>query len=176
MLNVVALPRWRAGDAERLQAWRVKHQPGALRLPAHVPLVQSEHALADADLIEHVRAVAARVRPFTFEFSYALPLMWDGQSARVLLMPEAGAAALWSLYRNLYSGRLAAWLPTTSTFVPHITLGSFSMPEQALALSDQWNASEAPLRGEVTELSVMRLSGPRVQWVTEVPLQGLVSA
>jgi len=96
--------------------------------------------------------------------------MWDGRSARVLLMPEQGASAFWRLYRNLYSGQLAAWLPNTSAFLPHVLLSAYSMPEMALSVADQWNAGEAPLRGELTELSLVRLGTRGLQWVTEIPL------
>lgn len=172
MLIVLALPEWGEGDAQRLQAWRLKHQPTALLLPAHVSLVEHEHAMADQDLIDHVRRVAASLAPFPLELTYALPLMWDGQRARVLLMPEAGGSALWRLYRALYSGQLAAWIPTTSLYLPHVALGTFSMPQMALAVADQWNAQEPPLRGEVNELQVARVTAAGLRWVTEIPLTG----
>ena len=69
------MPRWAPGDGLRLQTWRVRHQPQGFHIPAFIGLVQHPHELTDRDFIDHVRAVAARMRPFALALGYALGLL-----------------------------------------------------------------------------------------------------
>jgi hypothetical protein len=170
MLQVVALPRWAPGDGLRLQTWRVKHQPHGFHIPAFISLVRHPHELSEGDFMVHVRAVAARMRPFPLALTYALPVMWDGQQARVFLMPEQGAGELWRLHRTLFSGVLAPWMPDAGFFLPHLLLASYSMPQMALTVADQWNHHEAPLHAEIDTVAVMRLGAERPQWLAQFEL------
>lgn len=170
MLQVVALPQWAPGDGFRLQTWRVKHQPHGFHIPAFLGLVHHPHELSDEDFIAHVREVAARMRPFPLTLSYALPVMWDGQQAHVFLMPEQGASDLWRLHRALFSGTLAPWMPDAGFFLPHLLLASYSMPQMALTVADQWNSREAPLHAQVLTLAVLRKEASRLEWLAEAAL------
>lgn len=104
---------------ERIEAFRLRHDPAAHLIGAHVSLVfPFPTALTRLQVETHVKRVAARFPAIPVSFRAIRPAA--GEFA--FLMAARGAAALTELHDRLYTRSLAPHLRTDLDYAPHITI------------------------------------------------------
>ena len=122
-----------------VEAFRARHDPLALTLPAHVTLVfPFESALGAMQVAAHVRRAVVRWP--------ALPVRLQGlghiHADWLHLRVTRGAEALTALHDRLYAGSLAPFLRAEFTYEPHLTIARASPARDCDAL-----LAEAAARG-----------------------------
>jgi len=170
-LLVLAYPEAAPADRAWIEAIRAAHDPASARVHAHFTLVYPTQALAAAQLIAHVRAVARAYPAFPFVLRAAIPYPdGSGPEKHVFLMPDAGFGALVRLHERLYSGPLASDRRLDMPTVPHITVARLTDPARSRDLAAELNARDWSIPGTVTALTVVRDDGVAVRALARVPL------
>jgi 2'-5' RNA ligase len=150
------------GDRAFIDAFRARHDPQAAIVEPHFTLVFACAAVAEAEYLAHVRAVAAQSAAVDFSCRYAMlgadELTEDGY---VYLVPDDGHAALSRLHDRLYAGVLAPHLRLDLPFTPHVTIGRCRERAQARQLCDELNATPLRIDGRAEALVVGSVEGRR---------------
>lgn len=172
-LYVIALPAFADADAAWIEAVRTSRDPQAGLIGAHATFVFAAIDVPEADLTDHVAAVAASHPPVSAVWRRVLP--WTDQRGHfAFLMPEAGFAALCRLRDALHTGPLAARKPGSDVFLPHVTLARVGDAVTLMTLCDTLNAEDRTMPGAVGALAVVARDGTALRSIAAVPLRGRV--
>jgi 2'-5' RNA ligase len=103
-----------------VEAFRIRHDPLASALPAHVTLVfPFESTLSALQVAAHVRRVVARWPQLPVRIERADALLGEWVNLRM----TGGRAAVVELHDRLYRGVLAPFLRRELHYDPHLTVG-----------------------------------------------------
>ncbi len=123
---VIATVQMDAGSADFFQRLRTAHFPPALdRVPAHLTLFHALPGPLEAEIVEHVAAVAAREAPFPMRVAGPVPL---GRGVAFRIESErlaAVRAAIAAPFRERLTGQ------DRQRFRPHVTVQNKVTPEAA---------------------------------------------
>lgn len=112
--------------AETLTALRQQYDPVANIVPPHVTLVfPFESDLTASDVRAHVEDSVQGVISFPIRLSGVT----GSEGEYLFLNVKRGRDALTKLHDRLYSGRLSSYWSARHTYVPHLTVGRLSSPE-----------------------------------------------
>ncbi|MCZ8158623.1 MAG: 2'-5' RNA ligase family protein [Rhizobiaceae bacterium] len=145
--------------------FRRRHDaPRHERIQAHFTLVFGCPALGLDEYTSHVTAVAKTCRPITFSCKYAM-LGNDDESevAYVFLVPDEGNAEISLLHDRLYTGPLRPHLRLDLPYIPHITIGTTTSPEEAKQLCDELNRVGVSIQGSLLQLTVGHVEDGKFQ-------------
>jgi hypothetical protein len=142
---------------QRVEAFRRRHDPMAVMIPAHVSLVfPFPTALSRLQVATHVQRVASRWPPIPVTFRR--PRIEANEF--VFLMAARGAASIKGLHDRLYTRSLAPHLRRELSYEPHIPLArqpDFARLEAALAEAEEAFGGEfSAVMREVSLLAVGR--------------------
>jgi 2'-5' RNA ligase len=141
---------------ERIQRFRLSHDPLAEKLPPHLTLVFPFHANLS------VTQLASHIKRSTTGWP-ALPASFRGvesvQGEFALLMCDLRREAIIELHNRLYRGVLRSFLRDDINYLPHITLGrsritaefDAMLADAELRFRDTWRAT-------LRELSILTLA------------------
>ena len=169
-LAVVAYPTLTDADRQWIEAIRLRYDPLALRIPAHVTLVfpaevaaasvvaQVRHALKAAESISVVlrRAVA-----------FPDPI---GDGFYVFLLTEEGQPELLAVHDALYDGILAPHRRRDIPFVSHITVGAHPQLSECERIANQVNEEHRLVRARIESVDVIEVDESMTRTIAEIPL------
>ena len=162
-LYTLAYPKLSGADAERLEAFRSRHDPHHDIVAAHFTMVFACTGIDEQTYIEHVATVARASCPINFSCRYAM-LGADDEAERgyVYLVPDEGFSGISRLHDALYTGPFRSRLRLDIPFVPHITLGASKDRNAARRLCDELNAVGSVIHGVMDAVSVAALRGGKI--------------
>ncbi|MAM77094.1 2'-5' RNA ligase family protein [uncultured Tistrella sp.] len=176
MLYVLCLPRFAAADADRIDAFRRRHEPArATLVPPHLTLVFGA-AMACRPALETALAAVAATEP-AFDLTLGDPHTHLDDRRReyaFYLRALDGTGPLARLHAALHDGPgLPTRRPDTS-FDPHLTLTGApgADPVTAAAAAFAADAWPLPVRGHVDAVEIVQLLEGRLDRLTRVPLAG----
>lgn len=163
VLYTLAYPTISTADAERLEAFRRRHDPHHAIVAAHFTMVFACTGMNEHAYIEHVASVSRGSAPISFSCRYAM-LGADDEVERgyVYLVPDEGFSGISRLHDALYSGLLRSHLRLDIPFIPHMTLGASSDRHAAKSLCDELNATGSAIHGAIEAISVAALRDGRI--------------
>jgi 2'-5' RNA ligase len=161
---VVAVPRGEVmADVEAI---RLRHDPLAARLPAHVTLVfPFDSDIGDDALRSHVERSVASASPFALRLGRIIPL--DDLHLGVTI--TTGSGSIVELHEQLYTGPLADHRSAVHRFVPHVTIGRFGQRSAMETASRELPSIELMIDSIVTTVTIWELTPGAVQ-ATDIPL------
>lgn len=170
-LYTLAFPRISRPDADRLEAFRRRHDPHHEIVAAHFTMVFACKAVEERTYIEHIELISRSSLPVSFNCRFAM-LGTDDEIERgyVYLVPDEGFSGISRLHDALYGGPLSAHLRLDIPFVPHITLGASADRTTAKRLCDELNSSGLAIHGTIDALSVAALQDGRIRILANFPL------
>ncbi len=166
-LFTLAYPTWSAADSERIEAFRLRHDPNFAQVRAHFTMVFGCEAVPEPAYVEHVREVCRSAHPFTFRCRYALLGADDEvERAYVFLVPDEGFSAVARLHDALYRGVLGERLRLDLPYIPHLTIGASADRAQAKRWCDELNAEGLDVGGTVDAVTVTVRDGSMLELAT----------
>jgi 2'-5' RNA ligase len=173
-LLLLGYPVLDAPARNRLVALRRQHDArNADRVEPHFTLVFRVAGIDEAALLAHAGPLCDATEPIDFILRCALVVPEDDHTSWcVFLVPDKGFSSLVHLHDRLYTGPLAAHLRLDIPFVPHLTVARTTDAPRAKELADAMNAERFAIRGQIDELTLVRLSGTRLVSRARLPLRG----
>lgn len=172
-LAVICIPAFPAAELAWLQELRATHDPEHFRLVApHVTLVFPTAALAQTPFVAHVASCLRGMRGSAVEFS-AAAMVRDEETGLhlVYLLAGAGAELFLRLHERLYAGPLAPERRPDIPYAPHVTVGRFASPDEAVDLAQRIDATRRAITGRVTALDIVAVGENLVHTVHSEPLE-----
>jgi len=163
VLYTLAYPTISAAEANRLEAFRRRHDPHHAIVAAHFTMVFACRGMDEHAYIEHVASVSQGSAQISFSCRYAM-LGADDEVERgyVYLVPDEGFSGISRLHDALYSGLLSSHLRLDIPFIPHITLGASADRNAAKSLCDELNAAGSAIHGAIEAVSVAALQDGKI--------------
>ena len=141
---------------QRLQSFRLVHDPLGARIAPHVAVVFPFHAnLTVIQLASHIKRVTAGwpVLPVTFR---GVQTVSSPNGLFTILMCNLRSEAIIELHDRLYKGVLAGFLRDDIRFEPHITLAqSYTAPAFEASLADAELRFRDTYRATLRELCIV---------------------
>jgi 2'-5' RNA ligase len=155
-----------------IQAIRATHDPQFTILGPHFTLVFPVEASL-ADVSAAVETTTAAVAPFSFTLR-SVQAVRDALApgGHVFLIPDRGAQRVRELHSRLYSGTLKWAHRTDIPYVPHITVAAHRDFRQCEALATELARSQEDRTGLVETLTIVEVSGTRVESLAVSRLAG----
>jgi 2'-5' RNA ligase len=172
--GVVAFPLFDADDRQWIESIRAKHDPEARRIAAHFTLVFP--AVLPLRATEaHVARVAQSTEPIKFVLRRAA-VVPDAQGAggHVFLIPEEGRDALGGLHERLYQDVVQPQWRRSASFTPHITVAAGTAADPLQTLAGDLNAKGLGIRGAISEIVLVDVTGAEIRQVAHFPLGAVV--
>jgi 2'-5' RNA ligase len=169
-LAVVAYPTLSDDDRQWIEGVRVRHDPLASRIAAHVTLVFPTE-VREAPVVAHVRSA--------LQFCESIPVVLRGAVAfpdrvgsgyYVFLLAEEGYAELLAVHDALYNGVLADHRRRDIPFVPHVTVGAHPQLGECERIANQLNEERRIVRAQINNVDVIEVDESMVRTVAEIPL------
>jgi 2'-5' RNA ligase len=167
---VVAYPVLSEEDGRWIERIRVRNDPLAGRIAAHITLVFPARA-APASVVAHVRRALRGTRPL----SLVLRRVASGRDVvaggyYVSLLAGEGKVALTTLHRALYKGILTAYRRPDPPFVPHVTVGRHGHLRQSERLARRLEKESRSVRARIDGVGVVEVRDALVRTVAMVPM------
>lgn len=125
-----ALIHYPAVDVVSIRRLRKKYDPQVELIEPHITIVfPVPDSIGEQDLISHTQNVLLAWQPFTIHLK-GLDWSWDNY---LFLLVQEGKSDVIRLHAGLYVGVLAEYRQDDVSFVPHVTLGSFSEDDRRQA-------------------------------------------
>ena len=170
MLYVLAFPRLADADIERVEAFRLKHEPQRAQLVgAHVTLVFGLPNEAEGALLQRTAAVAGEAAEFPVLLDRAE--MQDGRDGErhLFLMVGQGADRLMELYRWLNAGLTPpSGMPA---FQPHVTVAASSSRTAIEAAHSDVARLHLPIAARIDALVVAVLADSTLTQLARLKLR-----
>lgn len=167
MLAVVAFPVLAEADGRKIDALRVRHDPGAQRIAPHFTLVFPRERLDEKALRKRVDACAAATAPFAVALKRILVHQEEAESY-LYLVPEQGYDALIAIHARLNDGEAG-----TVPFTPHVTVARMADRKQARAVATSLATKHFSVNGRVDALSIVEVpSDAAVRAIHTASLRG----
>lgn len=172
-LYTLAYPTLSDAEADLIARFRAEHDARHTVVAPHFTMVFGCGAIAEAQYLQHVAAVARSSAPVNFCCRYAMLGTDDhGETACVYLVPDEGYSQLSLLHDRLYAGIMSPHLRLDIPFVPHITIGTLAERQVAKQLCDALNERGLHIQGAVSELAVGELMNGKVRNLASFKLEG----
>jgi len=171
-LYTLAYPTLSEADTYFIQQFRAEHDTRHNVVDPHFTMVFGCNAVAEAEYLQHIAAVAQNHFAINFSCRYAM-LGADDQNktAYVYLVPDEGYSQLSLLHDSLYTGVLSSHLRLDIPFVPHITIGTLADRLAAKQLCDVLNERGLCIQGSVSALTVGALENGKVNNLASLKLR-----
>jgi 2'-5' RNA ligase len=172
MLYTLGYPSIPESAKAFLEAFRRAHDvPYRDVVAAHFTMVFGCKDVAVETYLQHIGSVASQTEPIPFHCRYAM-LGNDAEEecAYVFLVPDEGYSGISLLHDRLYTGVLAPYLRLDVPFIPHITLGTLAVREEAKHLCDELNAGQLSIAGILDTLTVGSLEDGKIRNVASFEL------
>ena len=168
-IAVVAYPMMDDADAQRISAFREKHDPRSVRIGVHFTLVFPVEG-SPSELGSEITAVARSIAPIAFAIRRT-EIVFDALANRslVFLVPDEGAREITMLHDRLYASVLRPHLRAEIPFVPHLTIGAadeYSAAQRAAEL----DFGSRVIRGRIEQVVLVDVGLPIVQTVAAYAL------
>jgi 2'-5' RNA ligase len=161
---VVAVPRGKA--MAQIEAIRLRYDPLATQLPAHVTLVFPFHSdIVDSALRSHVEHAVAPASPFALRLECIVSLDDHHLAATI----TTGSDSIVGLHDRLYTGPLATHRSRVHRFAPHITVGRFGERPAVETALGELPSTDLRIDTTITAVTIWALTPGAVQ-TTEIPL------
>lgn len=171
MLYVLAYPVFDPSCAERINAFRERHEPKRANLvPPHITLVfgvAGKHLNTLSGLLDQVAADTG-----AFDVTFATSVIeFDPFEAKhkMFLMCDDGRDHITTLHTRLYDGAHRAELSAAHPFKPHMTVASCETRAD-VARIEVADIGAFPIRAAISALELVRLEGGRLTTLRTVPL------
>jgi 2'-5' RNA ligase len=163
VIHVLAYPVFDPGSAERIDAFRARHEPERARLvPPHVTLVfgvSDEHLPTVSGLVD---MVSGRTRVFPVVFDTAVIAFDDFEKThKVFLLCGDGSERIKALHEQLYSGEHRSELSSAHPFEPHMTVASHDTRSEMEQI-DVSAIGDFPIRADVPALKLVQVYDGRL--------------
>ncbi|UWQ56003.1 2'-5' RNA ligase family protein [Leisingera caerulea] len=171
MIYVLAHPIFEPEAAERIGAFRVKHEPERAKLvPPHVTLVfgvADGHLQTVSDLVDKV---SCQTRAFPVFFDRCV-IEFDPfeKKHKLFLLCGEGNEPITDLHNRLYNGAHSSELSSEHPFEPHMTIASYDERAEAEQI-DVSALGDLPIRAQLTALDLVRLDDGCLTALKTVPL------
>lgn len=170
VIYVLAYPVFEPNSAERIRAFRTKHEPERAKLvPPHITLV---FGVAN----EHLQTVAGLVDMASGQ-TKAFPVVFDGyvtefdsfeKKHKMFLLCGGGNERITSLHNRLYEGAHGLEWSSAHPFEPHMTIATYD--ERAdVERVDISAIGELLIRGKLSALELVRFEDGRLTPLKTVP-------
>jgi 2'-5' RNA ligase len=162
--TAVAVPR---GEMmAQVEAIRLRYDPLARQLPAHVTLVfPFDSDIVGAALRSHVKHAAASASPFAVRLECIVPLDDHHLAATI----TTGSDSIVGLHDRLYTGALAAHRSRVHRFAPHVTVGRFGERSAVEAALKELPSTDLRIDTTITAVTIWALTHDGVR-TAEIPL------
>lgn len=135
-------------------------------------LVFPTATLAQAPFVAHVVSSVRGTRGAAVEFSATATVRDQDTGLHfVYLRVGTGLELFRRLHEKLYSGPLATARRRDVPYVPHITIGRFASPAEAVDLAQQIDATRRTISGRVAALDIVAVDENLVHTVHSEPLE-----
>ncbi len=170
VIYVLAYPVFEPNSAQRIRAFRTKHEPERAKLvPPHITLVfgaANEHLQAIAGLVDKV---SGQTKAFAVTFDgYAIEFDPFEKKHKVFLFCGGGNGRITFLHNRLYEGAHSSELSSAHPFKPHITIATYDERPDVEQV-DISAVGELPIRGELSALELVRFEDGRLTKLKTVP-------
>jgi len=157
-------------NTERIDLLRMRYDPQAALLAPHITLIfPLPETVDESALISHIEAVLLQWKAFPL----GLEKLERSFDDCLFLTATEGAQELIGLHDDLYRGMLAAHERADIPYVPHVTVGVFTIQpavfEEALEMAAQLDLKYESV---VNRVSLLKLDDERtaIVWSKEFPL------
>ncbi len=171
MIYVLAYPVFNRRSAERIDAFRAKHEPQRAKLvPPHITLVfgvANVHLQNVSELVDMVSQQSNAV-PVVFD-RYVKEFDPFEKKHKIFLLCSEGSTAVTLLHNQLYDGAHRSEFSSTHQFKPHMTVATYNERSDV----DQVDVSavgDFPIKGRVSALELVRFEGGRLTKLKSAPL------
>ncbi|MEO0703830.1 MAG: 2'-5' RNA ligase family protein [Pseudomonadota bacterium] len=175
MIYVLAYPIFEPKSAERIRAFRAKHEPERARLVRpHITLVfgvADEHRQAVSGLVDMVSGQTSAF-PIIFDRCVIEFDPFETKYKLFLLCPDENKG-ITALHDQLYDGVYRSELNSEHPFRPHMTIASCDERVDAEQI-DVSEIGDLPIRANLCALTLVRLDGDRLTELKTAPLSAKV--
>ena len=169
-LAVVAYPTLSDEDRQWIEGVRVRHDPQASRIAAHVTLVFPTE-VAEASVVAQVRTAAQLYESISLVLRRATTCPDAIEGGYYVALPaEEGHAALLAVHDALYDGVLAAHRRRDIPFEPHVTVGAHPDLHECERIAKRMNEERRIVRARIDSVDVIDVGESMVRTVVEIPL------
>ena len=170
VIYVLAYPVFEPNSAERIRAFRTKHEPERAKLvPPHITLVfgvANEHLQRVADLVD-MASGQTKAFPVAFD-DYATEFDPFEKKHKMFLLCGGGNKRITYLHNRLYEGAHSIELSSAHPFKPHMTIATYD--ERAdVDQVDIAAVGELPIRGKLSALELVQFEDGRLTTLKTVP-------
>ncbi|EBA02884.1 hypothetical protein RB2150_02929 [Rhodobacterales bacterium HTCC2150] len=170
MIYVLAYPIFESGSAERISAFRAKHEPQRAKyVPPHITLVfgvANEHLQSISGLVE-VASRQCSIFPVVFD-DWISEFDPFEKKHKVLLLCGDGQAKVTSLHNQLYEGSHRSEFSSAHQFRAHMTVATYDKRTD-LDQVDVSTVGEFPIEGKLSALELVRFEDGRLTTLKTVP-------
>lgn len=170
MIYVLAIPKFKAPQRDRIEAFRKMSEPARAKLvPAHVTFAFALSRTPVDDILNHCEDVAAKTPVFRIEFSHLQAELDPYENAhKVFMMTSVGTDRLMRLHQKLYSGFAKDQFDARQRFQAHMTVAT--SPEKTIIDAlDTSTLGCFPLQGEISSLTVVSFSEGQLKQIGHCP-------
>lgn len=156
-----ALVHYPAVDAGSIKQLRKKYDPQVELIEPHITIVfPVPESIGEQHLLSHIQNVLLTWRPFTIRLK-GLQVSWDNY---LFLLVDEGKSDVIRLHDDMYVGVLAEHRRDDVSFVPHVTLGSFSAGDNRRQEAvEEAERLKLDYRSVVDRLHLVKLNDDRTQ-------------
>jgi len=170
VIYVLAYPVFEPNSAERIDAFRAKHEPEWAKLvPPHITLVfgvAERHLQAVSGLID---MVSSQTKAFPVVFASSV-VEFDPfeKKHKLYLLCGDGGEHLTILHERLYQGEHRLELSSEHPFQPHLTIASYDKRADVEQI-DVSVIGDLPIRTNLSALELVRLDSGQLTTLRTVP-------
>lgn len=171
MLYVLAYPEFAPSILEKIETFRLLHEPARAKLVSpHVTLVFGLKTASPTDVIARCETEAERLAEFHISFADTTTVFDPYERMhKLLLVCTEGRDQLTAIHENLYAGAYREEFNSDIPYVPHMTVATQQAKEDVASL-DVGDMSDLPITAHVKALSVVEHLGERLKPLATVPL------
>ena len=172
-LLVIAYPKFKQADFDRIQAFRLTYDFQYELVEPHFTLV---FPLAAPWTADHLSAeIEKKIDGFS-PFDFCLRCATINKDAfadlyHLFLVPDEGFSKILKLHDKLYDGKLFPHRSLDIDYIPHITAGNSKSSQECLEMVASWNDSEFEIWGKITHLDLIEAEGDRVRTLKQFILR-----
>ncbi|MEJ2245338.1 MAG: 2'-5' RNA ligase family protein [Acidobacteriota bacterium] len=169
-IAIVSYPRLNEIDRAWFETIRLRHDPQAELIPAHLTLLFPVIANIEL-LLSHAGHCAAVHHIFDIRMTRAQPYR-DHMNSRscVFILPTTGSENITSLHDCLYSGEFRGDLRKDLPYQPHVTVARKSRYVECAALASSLNDRGIDIPGRLETISVIAIQPASITPLAEFDL------
>jgi hypothetical protein len=171
-LLVLAYPDLQNSDLEKIQDYRKIHDREYFDVVMpHFSLVFPTREFEAGRFQAEVQKQSEGIKSFSFVLRSATVNKDSfSESYNTFLVTDEGTSRIILLHDRLYSGELKNERRLDIDYIPHISIGSTTNPEECREMAEAWNRSGFEIHGEINALDICRFVHGKVETITRIGL------